>query len=169
MHNDLFPDNYRNDPGLPGLPDYPLYNSFTEEDYIDYYYYYDYTANYDDFSKHYDHPDDPHNCQNSCSSPGPDCISCTNKDYFQCPLSGLCLHPDLRCDGHTQCPFAEDESLDVCFERWVGAKFVSPFASLKCSSVRYPGTNIYSIPCDGIVECADGRDERSCRENSYVN
>ena len=84
-------------------------------------------------------PDDPHRCQDSCSTSTPGCEACTNKDYFQCPLSGLCLHPSLQCDGHTQCPLAEDESLDVCFEKWVGAKLVSPFASLKCSSKRYPG------------------------------
>ena len=110
--------------------------------------------------------DDPHKCQKSCSTPGPGCTSCTNETYFQCSLSGLCLHPDMQCDGHSQCPFAEDENLNVCFERWVGAKLVSQYASLKCSGTRHPGMNILSIPCDGIVECSDGQDEAHCKSNS---
>ena len=121
--------------------------------------------------KAYEHESysDPHNCQASCSDPGPGCFSCTNTDYFQCSFSGLCLHPDLLCDGHPQCPFSEDESVEICFERWVGAKLVSPFGSLECSSARYPGMTIRSNPCDGIVKCADGRDEAFCKENLIVN
>ena len=47
---------------------------------------------------------DPHNCQSSCSSPGPDCVACTNPDYFICTKSGQCVHPDLVCDGHPHSP-----------------------------------------------------------------
>ena len=113
-------------------------------------------------------PDDPHKCFSSCSSPEQGCSTCSNEDYFQCRLSGFCLHPSLLCDGHTQCPFAEDENIDICFERWVGLKLVSSFASLKCSSSRYPGTNILSTPCDGIVECSDGKDESHCKDHSIA-
>merc|ERR1711994_1167638 len=105
----------------------------------------------------------------SCSSLGPGCSACFHPDYFQCPLKTDLHTLVLRCDGHPQCPFSEDESVEICFERWVGAKLVSPFGSLRCSSARHPGMNILSTPCDGIVECADGKDERSCRENSNIN
>ena len=65
------------------------------------------------------HYQDPHFCQASCSSPGPGCQACTNPSYFICKNSGICLHPDLVCDGHPQCPGAEDEDLDSCLERYV--------------------------------------------------
>ena len=52
--------------------------------------------------------------------------------------------------------------MDICFEKWVASKLVSQFASKKCSSAKYPGTEILSIPCDGIVECSDFSDEEQC-------
>ena len=56
--------------------------------------------------------------------------------------------------------------MDTCFESWVSRKIVSPAASLRCSSKRYPGTPTLSVPCDSIVECADGIDEVSCQKQS---
>ena len=65
------------------------------------------------------HYQDPHFCQASCSRPGPNCTACTNPSYFICQKSGMCLHPDLVCDGHPQCPGAEDEDLDWCLKKYV--------------------------------------------------
>ena len=59
---------------------------------------------------------DPHNCTGSCATPGAGCRSCTNPDYFLCPKSGQCVHPDLRCDLHPQCDQAEDE--EGCIEMY---------------------------------------------------
>ena len=55
--------------------------------------------------------DDPHHCQLSCKEPGPGCNACTNEKYFHCNSSEIhhCIHPDLVCDGHPQCPNNEDE------------------------------------------------------------
>ena len=46
--------------------------------------------------------ENPHKCWDSCSVPGPNCDSCTNKKYFECGTSGKCIHRDLLCDGHPQ-------------------------------------------------------------------
>ena len=58
--------------------------------------------------------DDPHFCQSSCAKPGLNCAACTNEKYFNCSRSGTCLHPDLKCDGHPQCPDNEDEDYEMC-------------------------------------------------------
>ena len=103
---------------------------------------------------------DPHSCQASCAHPGPDCLACTNKEYFQCPKSGQCLHPDLVCDGHPQCPEGEDEELDVCHHTYIKKKILEPYASYKCRSKKYPNTMyIYATPRNNIAECSDGSDE----------
>ena len=67
--------------------------------------------------------EDPHFCQKSCAAPGPGCVACENKEYFLCEKSGFCIHPQLRCDGHAQCPHHEDE--DMC------SGHVALFASFK--------------------------------------
>ena len=106
--------------------------------------------------------EDPHGCWDSCSKPGSNCLACTNENYFTCKQSGVCIHEDLRCDGHPQCKHGEDEDVETCFESWVRRKIVSPAASLRCSSKRYPGNLTVSVACDGVVECSDGADETSC-------
>ena len=43
-------------------------------------------------------------------------------------------------------------------------------ATIECIENRLPGTidvTIMAIPCDGIVECRDGRDE-NCQEDKWV-
>ena len=98
---------------------------------------------------------DPHNCQNSCKNPGLNCEACTNTDYFSCHLSGKCIHPSLRCDGHPQCDPPEDEDFEDCkleYHKRSGG-------TLKCESPDYPGLFIVATPCDGIRECAGGEDE----------
>ena len=154
LHNDVFtPDDHLDESWLADRTNKSGYYSSFRQRHVEY------DARYSDL----------HSCQASCSHLATGCTSCSHPDYFQCPLSGLCLHSDLRCDGHPKCPFSEDESVEICFERWVGAKLVSPFGSLKCSSARHPGMNILSTPCDGIVECADGKDEAFCKDSAIVN
>lgn len=67
---------------------------------------------------------DPHNCRSSCLVPEDNCLACTNPSYFSCPLSGVCIHPDLRCDGHPQCQFAEDEVFEDCKEKYYRKKII---------------------------------------------
>ena len=49
----------------------------------------------------------------------------------------MCIHPSLHCDGHPQCPQAEDE--DNCYDDYVRKKIVKPYATYKCRSVLYEG------------------------------
>ena len=112
----------------------------------------------------------PHSCQDSCSKPGPDCMACTNQDYFPCPKSGQCVHPDLVCDGHPQCSEGEDEELDMCHQIYIRKKILEPYASYKCRSKNYP-TNmyIYATPRNNIPECFDGSDEPNTNSSQSYN
>ena len=107
--------------------------------------------------------DDPHGCQNSCSTPGGHCTACSNKEYFTCTKSGVCIHPSLLCDGHSQCEFGEDEAIATCLDIWVRYKTVSPSATLECSSRKYPGSPTLATACDGTVECLNNEDEVLCQ------
>ena len=82
---------------------------------------------------------DPHNCWSSCQIPGENCLACTNSSYFQCPLSGQCVHPELVCDGHPACHHAEDEEVDMCRGRYLEKKIVPTSATYRCKSRKYPG------------------------------
>ena len=103
---------------------------------------------------------DPHNCQSSCanSSIGLDCVACSNSSYFSCFKSGHCIHPELVCDGHPQCPNGEDENLDLdnCHKKYIENNIVDPYASFRCNSTFYGGMEIYATPCNNKTECADG-------------
>ena len=112
---------------------------------------------------------DPHGCWQSCFEPGPGCAACTNPDYFLCAMSGVCIHPELRCDGHPQCQHGEDEDVNTCFDIWVKNKLVSPAASMPCSSRQYPGMQILATACDGIIECFESVDEVNCKNHSWSN
>ena len=112
---------------------------------------------------------DPHGCQQSCFEPGPGCTACTNPDYFLCPLSGVCIHPELRCDGHPQCQHGEDEDTASCLDIWVRNGVVSPAASMPCSSRQYPSMQILATACDGIIECFESLDEVNCKNHSWSN
>ena len=103
---------------------------------------------------------DPHSCQASCSKPGPDCLACTNQDYFSCSKSSQCVHPDLVCDGHPQCSEGEDEELSMCHHIYIKHQILEPYASYRCRSKTYPSTMfIYATPRNNITECFDGSDE----------
>ena len=108
------------------------------------------------------HYQDPHFCQDSCDRPAPGCQACTNTDYFMCGDSGVCLHPQLFCDGHPQCPGAEDEDLDLCRWRYRYTKVVSEFATKECYSLAYPNMRTLVTVCDGRPECVADEDEVGC-------
>ena len=112
---------------------------------------------------------DPHDCQNSCSSRGPDCVACTNPDYFNCTSTNTCLHPELVCDGHPQCQGGEDEDLEKCYKNHTMKQIYEPFASYKCTSLFYNNLKIYATPCNGKKECADESDEAGCKDNKTTN
>ena len=59
--------------------------------------------------------------------------------------------------------------METCTESWVSRRLVSPAASLRCSSSRYPAITIVSVPCDGVVECSDGADEAACTKQALSN
>ena len=107
---------------------------------------------------------DPHFCRSSCYEPGPDCMACTDKRYFNCTKSGQCVHPDLVCDGHPQCLEGEDEDLSKCHEKYISNNIVERFASYKCTSAFYEHMEIFATPCNNKTECFDGSDEINCEE-----
>ena len=43
---------------------------------------------------------------------------------------------------------------------------VTHYGSLKCASAMYPQMTTVATACNGIQECADGRDENRCKEGS---
>ena len=113
---------------------------------------------------------DPHFCQQSCSDPSPSCQSCTNKDYFNCSISNrTCLHPDLECDGHPQCPDHEDEDLTRCHQKYIDNHIIEPYASYRCTNLFYDKMEIYAVPCNGVIECLDHSDELGCKDNYKAN
>ena len=113
---------------------------------------------------------DPHNCQESCSDPDAHCISCTNQLYFNCSISNsICIHPDLECDGHPQCPDGEDEVLTRCHEKYIENQIIEPYASYRCASLFYQNMEIFAVPCNGIIECFDHSDEIGCKDSRTAN
>ena len=111
-------------------------------------------------------PDTPDNiCWESCDTPRPNCTACSNTTYFRCTESDQCVHPDLRCDGHPQCPGGEDEDLETCRFNYIKMGMIHPYATSRCRSPLYDNLEIYSIPCDGVTECSDGSDE----DESFCN
>ena len=110
--------------------------------------------------------DDPHFCQDSCNVTGPGCIACTNKDYFRCRNSSLCLHPRLRCDGHPQCPEYDDEDYSMCNITYIENGHVAPFASFRCNSIIYPAIETIATTCNNVTECDKDLDEKDCSENA---
>ena len=111
---------------------------------------------------------DPHKCQDSCSIPGPDCVACTNPDYFKCSNSLTCLHPDLVCDGHPQCPERDDENLKKCHQHYINNGLLEPFASFECKSLLYKEMDIYATPCNNRTECLNETDEKDCENNNLM-
>ena len=113
---------------------------------------------------------DPHSCQQSCAVQEPGCIACTNKDYFRCGNSGICIHPRLRCDGHPQCPGNEDEDYLMCMDRdtYIKNGHVAPFASFRCKSKIYPEIDTVATRCNTVIECHEDVDEKDCSESTHT-
>ena len=114
---------------------------------------------------------DPHDCQSSCSSPGPECEACTNTDYFRCTDGATCLHPDLLCDGHQHCQDGSDEDFDFCYfksQLYLKKNIVEEFATLVCHSKMYPLIFTVATVCDGIRECYGDKDEPPSCTNSIA-
>ena len=60
--------------------------------------------------------------------------------------------------------YGEDEEFELCKDTFPKE------ATIECIENRLPGTidvTIMAIPCDGIVECRDGRDE-NCEEDKLI-
>ena len=60
--------------------------------------------------------------------------------------------------------YGEDEQFELCKDTFPKE------ATIKCIENRLPCTidiTIFAIPCDGIVECRDGRDE-NCEEDKLI-
>ena len=82
--------------------------------------------------------------------------SCTATEFF-CPKSKQCIPIHWRCDGSFQCKQGDDEDFDLCKN-----DFPNNVATIECEESDRPKdftTIIKAIPCNGIVECKDGRDE----------
>ena len=110
----------------------------------------------------------------SDSSLGLNCTACNNPSYYQCSSSNICLHPQLKCDGHPQCPGGEDEDLEECQESYVENQVIGREASYRCTSIFYDGSDgakveIFATPCDGVIECAKASDETGCNDNFITN
>ena len=114
---------------------------------------------------------DPHNCQASCASPGPGCLACSNPAYFNCKRFNetVCLHPDLKCDGHQHCDQGEDEVFEDCYKTYIEKDEVEEYATLICPSKYYKNTTTVSTPCDGNEECRDSIDEQGCVNDNYAS
>ena len=60
--------------------------------------------------------------------------------------------------------FGEDEQFELCKDTFPKE------ATIECVENRLPGTidiTIMAIPCDGILECRDGKDE-NCKEDKWI-
>ena len=59
--------------------------------------------------------------------------------------------------------YGEDEQFELCKDTFPKE------ATIECIENRLPGINltIMAVPCDGIVECRDGRDE-ICEEDKMI-
>ena len=91
----------------------------------------------------------------------PDCEACSNPAYFRCTSDNICLHPELECDGHPQCPGAEDEDIDNCYQKKFRNKIETVF---KCKSIMYANMTIFARRCNFVEECQDGVDEMGCED-----
>merc|ERR1712079_888773 len=94
------------------------------------------------------------------------CAACTNEKYFKCSRSKKCIHPDLKCDGHPQCPDNEEEDYVLCRDEYFEKKIVAPFASFKCNSSMYPDIYTIATACNNIIECFNGTDEEFCSNDA---
>ena len=84
---------------------------------------------------------------------------------FHCDkLKTQCINEWQVCDGIANCPFAEDETYELCENRF------SVLATIKChkKDIFNLVITILAIKCDGIEECKDGIDEMNCSMDDSV-
>ena len=81
---------------------------------------------------------------------------------FQCNPNSTakpqCAYGNEVCDTVVNCPDGSDEDFEMCQD------YFSESATIVCSKTNTYNFNvtIKAIACDGIVECADARDEFRC-------
>ena len=70
---------------------------------------------------------------------------------------------DKKCDGIFHCLYGEDEKFETCKDTYPEE------ATIKCIENRAPGIDLWikAIPCNGIRECRDGRDEE-CEDDKLL-
>ena len=106
---------------------------------------------------------DPHHCKESCATPSPVCIACTNSTYsFTCLVDGRlsCLNQALVCDGVPHCDGDQpaDEDFQLCTEKLIERR--GKKGTFKCESIHFNETvYIFATPCDDNIECKEGADE----------
>ena len=83
--------------------------------------------------------------------------SCPKTDFF-CQKSQTCIPGNWTCDGLVNCYYGEDENFSLCKTKF------SETASVECFETARDGykIRIFATPCDGIVECQNGIDEKDC-------
>lgn len=110
----------------------------------------------------------PHNCIGSCEEPGFDCDACSNKKYFHCKRKNesVCLHPDLKCDGHQHCDDGSDENLDLCYVPYVENGIIEKYATFQCPNFHYPVIKTVATICNGVHECYGHSDESNCENET---
>ena len=100
--------------------------------------------------------------QSSCSVPGLGGLVCTNFSYFACRKLRQCVHPDLVCDGHPQCPEGEDEDLSTCPDEFSKQKIIQPQAQFRCKS--HENMDIFATPHNNNIvntsECWNGSNQQ---------
>ncbi len=72
----------------------------------------------------------------------------------------LCAYGHQVCDTIANCPDGSDEAFDMCQD------YFSELATIVCDKKDnfHVNITIKAVACDGITECADGRDEVGCSE-----
>ena len=83
----------------------------------------------------------------------------SDKYPFHCNSSqDLCAYGHQVCDTIANCPDGSDEAFDMCQD------YFSELATIVCDKKDnfHVNITIKAVACDGITECADGRDEIGC-------
>ena len=83
--------------------------------------------------------------------------SCLEKKWHFCQKSKECIKKDWVCDGAVQCFYGEDESFEICQNKFPEG---ATFKCIEGSRSHFYNLTIFATPCDGICECAGCEDEQ---------